>query len=167
MKLCLVRHGEAVERTGRLNDSWRFLTPSGRESFCKNCLKAVKQGLAPDCILTSPLVRAVQTAEILAHSLAFDGPLEVAEELAPGFDLAAFRKLFERRGRCRELVLVGHEPDLGILAGQLMGRDGAVPLKKGAVLSLKLDAELRLVPATFRWLVTGNKVRTDLAEVVD
>ncbi|RII25122.1 MAG: phosphohistidine phosphatase SixA [Geobacter sp.] len=166
MKLCLVRHGEAVERTGRLNDSWRYLTLSGRESFRKNSLKALKQGLAPDLILTSPLVRAVQTAEILAQAIAYVGPLEVAEELAPGFDMTTFGTVLGRLERCRELVLVGHEPDLGMLAGQLLGRKDALPLKKGAILSLKLDAEL-LVPATFRWLVAGNKVRTDLAEVAD
>lgn len=162
MKLCLVRHGEAVERTPLLNDSWRYLTSAGRASFRNMSVKAGKQGLAPDCILTSPLVRAVQTAEILAQVLMYHGAVEVAEELSPGFDLAGFRKIIDCRGECRELVLVGHEPDLGILAGQLLGTGRTVPLKKGAVLSLKLDSKSGVALARFRWLIAGNTVSKEL-----
>ncbi|GFE57915.1 histidine phosphatase family protein [Geobacter sp. AOG1] len=162
MKLCLVRHGEAVERTPLLNDSWRYLTCAGRESFRKISVKAGKQGLAPDRILTSPLVRAVQTAEILAQVLTYDGPVEVTEELSPGFDLAGFRRIVGQRVDCRELVLVGHEPDLGILAGHLLGTGGAVPLKKGAVLSLRLYVQGQEISAMFRWLISNNKVRKEL-----
>lgn len=162
MKLCLVRHGEAVERTSQRDDSWRYLTSAGRESFRTISAKAGKQGLAPDCILVSPLVRAVQTAEILAQVLAYQGPVEVAGELSPGFDLGGFRKIMERTGDCRELVLVGHEPDLGILAGQLLGTGDAVHLKKGAVLSLKLDIRNGAASARFRWLIAGNKVSKEL-----
>lgn len=162
MKLCLVRHGEAVERTPLLSDSWRYLTSAGRASFRKISAKAGKQGLDPDCILTSPLVRAVQTAEILAQVLEYQGPVEVAEELSPGFALVGFRKIMDHRGNCRELVLVGHEPDLGILAGQLLGTGSAVPLTKGAVLSLKLDMQSVAASGRFRWLVAGNKVSKEL-----
>ena len=165
MKLYLVRHAEAVERAASLPEAWRYLTVAGRETFRKIARQAEKEGMVPDCILTSPLIRGVQTAELLSEAFTYGGALEVAEELSPGFDQVAFRKLIDRFGHFREVVLVGHEPDLGILAGHLLQvRDGVI-FKKGAILALTLDLKGKS-PAAFHWMITGKKVRTDLADII-
>ena len=72
----------------------------------------LKQGVEPSLILTSPLIRAVQTAEILAETLGYIGPLLVREELGPGFDMQKLQALLNEFQSADEVVLVGHEPDL-------------------------------------------------------
>ena len=64
MKLYLVRHAEAIERSGTTPDANRYLTPKGRTAFRKIVRRARKAGIAPGIIFTSPLLRAVQTAEV-------------------------------------------------------------------------------------------------------
>src|SRR5215469_4808978 len=84
-ELCLMRHGIAVMRTGiaGLDDAKRPLTPDGRAR-----MKAIARGLraagfVPSWIVTSPLVRAQQTAEIVAKVMG-EAPLELCDALAPG-----------------------------------------------------------------------------------
>lgn len=166
MKLYLVRHGEAVEGCRGISEASRYLSPSGRDAFRKTARRLKREGVSPDCIVTSPLVRAVQTAEILAQTLKYEGELVVAEELGPGFGLPQLESLRRRYGSSRELVLVGHEPDLGILAASLMATRECISLKKGAVLSLKLAPRDVKAPALLRWLLVGTKLKTDLAQII-
>ena len=69
MKLYLVRHAEAIERSGTTPDASRYLTTKGRLAFRKIARRGRKAGIAPAVIFTSPLLSAVQTAEILAEQL--------------------------------------------------------------------------------------------------
>src|SRR5512135_948118 len=112
MKLILVRHAAAVERNPEISEETRYLTPEGRVFFRKTARTMLKNGSEPGIILTSPLVRAVQTADILAETLSFSGPLVVREELCPGFGVAELHRLLDDYRAADELVLVGHEPDL-------------------------------------------------------
>jgi phosphohistidine phosphatase len=86
-------------------------------------------------ILTSPLVRARQTAEIVHDAFP---TLDLVEEpaLSPGFALRAFDKLMRRHTAHPGLLLVGHEPDFSAVIGGLIGK-GRVEMKKGAVAHLK------------------------------
>lgn len=162
MKLYLVRHADAIERNGTVAEGERYLTPKGRTSFRKTGEVLKKKGLLPDLILTSPLIRAVQTADILAESLAFEGEVQVAGALAPGFDADALYRLLTQCGSVRKIALVGHEPDLGDVVSSLLGLDVPFRMKKGAVVALEVEPADRGVPARFRWLVHGGKkpVRT-------
>lgn len=158
MKLYLVRHAEAVERSPAVAEEQRWLTTAGRRSFRANARLLARKKLRPDLILTSPLVRAIQTAEILAEALQYEGELAMAAEAAPGFDLRQLTMLLARYPAVRRLVVVGHEPDLGALAGVLLGHEVAVPLKKGMIIALKLGAAA-MGAASFRWLVhNGEKI---------
>lgn len=138
MRVLLVRHATAVER-GKpgLADDARPLTPRGRKRFARAAAGLARLLPKPGQILTSPLPRAAQTAEILAR--AFGGPKpQPLEALARG----------ERRGIEAALrvapqgfliVLVGHEPHLsGLLADALGGAGGSVPFKKGGAALLEL-----------------------------
>ena len=153
MRLYLVRHAEAIEKSPEMDDAIRHLTAKGRGQFQKTARTVSRREIDPDFILTSPLVRAVQTAEILAQVMEFRGELAVAPELAHGFDREGLSSVIDRYRPAKRLVLVGHEPDLGALAGELLGQH-ATSLKKGAALCLKFNP-LTDTPATFCWVARG------------
>lgn len=136
--LYLVRHGIAIPRGSFSPDDGRWLTEKGRRRFRKAARRFARRlsgGL--DLILTSPLPRAVMTAEILARALRFDGPVEVRMALAPESDLAAALALL--RGQQGDVAVVGHEPQLSQLLSGLCAPEAAVPgeLEKGAIATLR------------------------------
>lgn len=158
MKLLLLRHGPAVEfgTPGYERDSERPLTPEGRRKT-----RAVARALAtlevsPEVILTSPLVRAHQTAEIVATALRIKKRMLICEHLASGGDAKRLIAAINRRHANAELVmLVGHEPDLSSLASLLLtgtASGAGIEMKKGGVCLLETD-ELRAGKcATLLWL---------------
>jgi phosphohistidine phosphatase len=164
VKLYLVRHAEAIERSATTPDASRYLTTKGRLSFRKIARRARKAGIAPAVIFTSPLLRAVQTAEILSERLKHEGQVVVAKELSPGFDLQNLRSLLMGAGSPGEAAFVGHEPDLGLLAAALMAIPEGFPLRKGAVLALEADGSVRKGTAKFLWRMDGKGTVTRLAE---
>src|SRR6185436_7907143 len=109
MRVYLLRHGIAEPATGGMSDFDRQLTDEGRAE-----LDAIARGLLrlkvhPDRNLSSPLIRARQTAEAVAPVL--DGTVELADELSSGALFGAFQRLIHRQGAANVLLLVGHEPD--------------------------------------------------------
>jgi phosphohistidine phosphatase len=151
MKLYLVRHAEAIDRSAAMPDAGRYLTPKGRATFRRIARKVRKAGAAPDFIFTSPLVRAVQTAEILSEVLGHEGPLLVARELSPGFDRRKLEILLREAGRPAEAAFVGHEPDLGELVASLLSTAEPFPLRKGAVVALEAALPGRKGGARLLW----------------
>ena len=112
MDLYLVRHAIAEERSADLSDAQRALTPKGRERFGR-CVRGLDQlGVRLERVLHSPLVRAVQTAELLAPLAS--GPPTVNEGLAARPDESLLAELGPGR-----IALVGHEPWLSELAAWL------------------------------------------------
>lgn len=156
MKLILVRHAAAMERSGEIQEEQRYLTSEGRALFRKTARTMLKNGVEPCLILTSPLTRAVQTADILAESLSFIGPVILRNELAPGFDLASLRKILAEFCHVDELVVVGHEPDLGVLVSEWLSLQNGCSLKKGAAVKLKLDKDFQ--SPVFKWMAWGKKL---------
>jgi phosphohistidine phosphatase len=163
MKLIFVRHGAAIERTEKVSEVHRYLTPEGRAFLRKTARTMLKKGVEPGLVLTSPLVRAVQTADILAEALSYIGPVMVAEELSPGFDPASLRTLFKRFHQVDELVLVGHEPDLSDVVCSLLSLEGGFSFKKGTAVALKCDPTFN-TPVSFKWLASGKKCLTSQDE---
>lgn len=161
MKLIMVRHAAAVERTSGITEECRYLTPEGREFFRKTARTMRKKGVNPSLILTSPLLRAVQTADILAETIAYIGPLVVADELMPGFDKTALQSLLNTFQPLKELVIVGHEPDLSLLIASFLSLPGGFNLRKGAAVKLSIDSAALNAPAAFKWLAVGKKLITD------
>jgi phosphohistidine phosphatase len=144
-ELLLLRHGIAEERAEGLADAQRCLTPEGRERTNAQLQGLVELELTCDLVLSSPLERARQTAE-LAVQAGLAPELELAASLAP---LADPLPLLERwlgavspRPSWRRLALVGHEPDLSTLAALLIGvpmalAPEALELKKAGVILLQ------------------------------
>ena len=147
-ELLLVRHGIADERSEDLDDAQRSLTPEGRERTSQQLERLLELDLACDLVLSSPLVRARQTAELIV-SAGLAPELELAAALAP---LADPLPLLERwlgplspRPGWKRLALVGHEPDLSTLAALLIGvpmarAPQAIRLKKAGALLLQWPA---------------------------
>jgi phosphohistidine phosphatase len=158
MKLVFVRHGAAVDRTSEISEESRFLTPEGRVFFRKTARTMLKNGVEPALILTSPLIRAVQTADILAETLSCCSPLVLRNELQPGFGMQVLARLLDEYHSAGELVLVGHEPDLSTIIAFLMQISGRLSLKKGAAVKLKIDPDNLPLSMEFKWLALGNKL---------
>jgi phosphohistidine phosphatase len=160
MKLIIVRHAAAVDSSSAICDEERYLTPEGRVLFRKTSRTMLKNGVEPSVILTSPLLRAVQTADILAEALSFCGPLAVRKELSPGFGMKKLERVLGEYKSVDELVLVGHEPDLSAVIASLLSLPGGFNFKKGAAVNLKINPADLSTPAQFKWLAVGKKLLT-------
>jgi phosphohistidine phosphatase len=110
--------------------------------------------MRPDVIVASPLLRAVQTADILAETLRGKSDLLVVGLLAPGFSLESLDQLLKSFPKAKEIALIGHEPDLGILAQALLSAELSCALKKGMALSVRRAEGSK--KADFIRLVTGG-----------
>ena len=121
-----MRHGSAEDRSESGIDGDRALTSAGRERVRAVAKLLVDSNEEPLHIVTSPLVRAVQTAEIVALVTRLndrDGALEVRRDLAPGGDPVRLVHQLASEGKKR-VLLAGHEPDLSGLVGSLLGAFG-------------------------------------------
>ena len=135
MKLYLLRHGKADWPNWNKPDDERPLTSEGKKEASRMAKLLQEMKIKPALVLSSPLPRAWQTAEIVADQLAL--PLEKEETLGKGFDAAALRKMIERNAG-EDVMVVGHEPDFSAVIRALTGGD--VKLAKGAVARVDLEA---------------------------
>jgi len=140
MKLLLVRHGKAVSRgTPGVPDDARPLTEEGEESFRQAAGGIVRLVERPEALLSSPLPRALRTAEILAEAWG-----KIAPRKAPALAGGSFvdvAELLEGRDPGDTVVLVGHEPHLSGLLARLLGADGGekVGFRKGGAALVELS----------------------------
>ena len=154
-ELYLIRHGVAEERGDAWpDDSKRPLTEDGTSRMRKAARGLSRLGVAFDIVFTSPLVRARQTAEIVAGGLAPRPALVNIESLAPDAGYAALMADLEKHARKPRIALVGHEPDIGELAARLVGSRRAIEFKKGAICRIDLDEIPPSGPGQLRWFVT-------------
>ena len=154
MQLWLVRHAIAEDLSDTVpTDFDRPLTEKGRRKFKRVAEALQAAGQTVDQILTSPLVRAVQTAEILRECLRLKHEA-VAEDplLSPGFDVAALLEAVKDRPPVRSIALVGHEPDFSTALSRMIG-GGRIDFGKGAVACVDFSEELRAGAGTLRWFV--------------
>jgi phosphohistidine phosphatase len=160
-ELYIVRHAIAAERGANYpDDRERPLTSEGIARF-----KQVVEGLRDfdvklDLVLTSPLVRAAHTAELLVAGIGGKPRLDTFEALAPGGRTAQVLEAIAKHAKkVRHLAVVGHEPDLGELAARLLRARGTIEFKKGAVACIELDGAMPNGPGTLRWLLPPRALR--------
>jgi phosphohistidine phosphatase len=165
MKILLIRHGKAEERNlisslSPKKDALRALTETGRRDMRKAAKGLRKFAPDIDLIAASPLLRARETAEIVAKVF---GVNDITEQplLAPGADLSALLDWLTQRPTDATVALVGHEPDLGNLAALfLVGREAAlVVLKKGACALVEFDAAPVAGRGKLSWLLQPGQLR--------
>lgn len=156
----LVRHAIAEERGPAWpDDAVRPLTRDGQRR-----LQRVVRGLAAldvsfDAVMSSPLLRARQTAEPLAADLASGSDVIVLPELAPGGTPAQTMKAVARATDARSVALVGHEPDLGLLAAWLLGARQPLPFRKAGVCRVDLPRWTATSGSRLVWFATPKMLR--------
>ncbi len=132
MILYFLRHGLAEERqTWRGRDSDRPLTPAGKKKLASLVEALAKLDLGIDLILTSPYLRAFQTAEIVAAGLG--KPVELVQEarLSPGFEALLLEEILREHPENKAILFVGHEPDFSQVVSALIGGGNLLFKKAG------------------------------------
>ena len=153
-ELYLIRHGIAEERGEEWpDDEKRPLTDGGMERMRKAMRGVARLGLVFDVVLSSPLVRARQTAEIVAGGVAPRPSLANIESLAPGASFAALIADLEKHARKTRIALVGHEPGIGEFAARLIGSRHPIEFKKGAVCRIDVEEIPPGGPGALRWFM--------------
>ena len=131
MLVYIIRHGHAIDEGPGLSDEARYLSKKGRKIVREVGRVLRSLGVEFDAILTSPLVRAVQTAELLAERTDFVEVIEALPSLAPGVTPRIAAGELASRGV--HVAVVGHEPGLSMLGAYLTGRPSFPPLRKAQV----------------------------------
>jgi phosphohistidine phosphatase len=157
VRVTLIRHGEAGDDAPR--DELRALTLRGRAAVARVGRALRRRGGDFTLVISSPFVRALQTAEIIAAGVGYDGRLLVNEALVPDGRVSRLVTLLASLSMDDSVALVAHEPILSTLAGQLLGQDRFPALRKAEVLRLRLpDGPGH--PAELRWRIdpdTGGR----------
>jgi len=160
-ELYLIRHAVAEER----GDDWpddtkRPLSEDGASRMRKNARGLARLGATVDVIVTSPLVRARQTADIVAAALNPRPPIVTADSLGPGGTYQAFTADLEKQSRRSRIAIVGHEPGIGELAARLIGSRHPIGFKKGAVCRIDVDTIPPSGPGDLVWFATPRILRS-------
>ena len=160
LELYLIRHGVAAERGSDYpDDSKRPLTNDGIAKLRREAKALVALGVDFDQIISSPLVRTKQTADVFAQILPSNPPVATSDALAPaGTPTAVFQEIAKhmRKGR---IALVGHEPNIGELAARLIGSRTPIEFKKGAICQIDFEVLPPKGQGMLRWFVTPRMLR--------
>ena len=160
--LYLIRHAIAEDHAASGRDEDRRLTREGAAKMQRAALGLRRLGVAPDAIWSSPLPRARETAEIVRDALASGLKVTTCAPLAPGGSSEAVIAGLKSASGVQQLVLVGHEPDLGELASHLLTGAPSAPalvFKKGAVAAIELGQLPPRSLGTLSWFLTPRQLR--------
>jgi phosphohistidine phosphatase len=159
-EIYFIRHGLAEERGEAWpDDAKRPLTDEGMSRMRKAVRGLSRMGVSIDVVLTSPLVRTRQTAEIVAAGLDPRPSLVNLESLAPAGSYAAVLADLEKHARKNRIALVGHEPMIGEIAARVIGSRHPIEFKKGAVCRIDVEVLPPTGPGELRWLMTPKILR--------
>lgn len=165
MELFVIRHAiaEPLGKENEFSDEMRALTVEGRNRMREVVKGLVKLGVEFDLILTSPLKRAVETAEIFGTAAGLTKKdIKQSVNLAPG---ASAEDLFaEIKGLAgvEAIALIGHQPDLGGLISRIIQSDAgalSIQLKKGSVCCLNVTETVPTLRGDLMWLMTPRQLR--------
>ena len=160
MDLFIIRHAWA----GHFGDpQWpddheRPLSDEGRRRFARLVEALAASGFAPEVIATSPLVRCLETAQLVAEGVPGEANVIELDELQPGSDLEGLLSwTAEQSRRYHSVVWVGHAPDVGRLTAALIGDgNGWIRFAKGAVAAIRFPGLPKAGEGELRWLVTAK-----------
>jgi phosphohistidine phosphatase len=159
----VMRHGVAVTRdsAGFPDDSKRPLTPEGKQKMRKITAGLKRAGFDVDWIVTSPLVRAVETAEIVAEVMGNNVPVDFCEALKPAGSAESLIAFIAKRPNRKRVMVVGHEPDLSEMAARLIGaaRHANLAFKKGGCCLITFDEFPPTSPGQLVWWLTPRLMR--------
>jgi len=158
VELYLVRHADAGDpEKWDGPDAARPLSSKGEKQSERLGRFIAGIGFRPDAILSSPKLRASQTADIVADRLGV--PVTLDERLASGVDLSDVEAILRDAGDPRRAVLVGHDPDFSSLVQSLCGVRN-VEMKKGALARIDVDRPAGPGRGDLRWLVPPDLLKS-------
>jgi phosphohistidine phosphatase len=158
--LYLVRHAIAAQRGDDWpDDSKRPLTQTGIDRFKEAVEGLVWLNVDIDEIFTSPLVRAHQTATLLANGLGNKTSVKMLDALAPGHSPRQVMNELSRSAKHHRIALVGHEPGLGELAAHLIGSPRSMPFRKGGACHITIQGLTSRRPGELVWFVPPKVLR--------
>ena len=158
MILYLMRHANAgLFRANPTLDAKRGLVKEGKEQcvLMARMLSALK--VQVDAVISSPLKRAMQTAQYVSTELGYDGKVEMSKALLPNADFTAFQDMLMKYAKHEGLLAVGHNPILYQFLGRLITGEGgaSIRMRKGSIARVDLDHH----PARLQWLIDPRTAR--------
>ena len=160
--LYIMRHGKAV-RGGPpyADDAKRPLTAQGIKDLQKITKGLIRAGAELDWIVSSPLVRARETAQIVAESFTPKVPVEFTEALSPGGTAEALLAFLGKQSARTSTLLVGHEPGLSALACRLIGANlnAGLAFKKGGCCLITFPDFPQIARGQLLWWLTPRVLR--------
>jgi phosphohistidine phosphatase len=157
IELHILRHAHAGDPeawTGR--DETRPLSDKGEKQADRLGRFLAGVGFKPDAIITSPKLRASQTAEIVAKHLG--KAISFDDRLGGSLDVAVLEALLREAGDPQRPVVVGHDPDFSELVAELSGAE-SVPMSKGALARIDIERPLRSGAGTLHWLIPPDLLK--------
>jgi phosphohistidine phosphatase len=158
MDVFLLRHAEAelLGETNQFRDEARALTEDGRKQMRNAAFGLHNLHVKFDLIVSSPLIRARQTAEIVAEVFKHQESIAIWEELSPGVRPASLFERIKTKGPRNSILLVGHEPDMGTIASFLLVGSSkvSIPFKKAGLCRIEVDEIPPILPGTLKWMLT-------------
>jgi phosphohistidine phosphatase len=160
MNVYLMRHANAgLRRENPLLDAKRGLIKEGKDQcmLMARVLSALKVSI--DAIVSSPLKRALQTAQFVGTELGFDSKVDISMALLPGAEYPAFQQLlakYQAQGR-QDLLVVGHNPTMFQFLGKMITGNGgaAIRMRKASIARVDMDHH----PARLQWLIDPRTSR--------
>jgi phosphohistidine phosphatase len=158
--LYLVRHGIAADLSAAFpEDAARPLTDEGAERLRVQFKALRRLDVEIEHVLTSPLVRAVQTAALLKEAFRNEPAVSVIDALRPGGKFDGLMAELARLPSVKGVALVGHEPSIGLVAARLLGARDAIPFKKGAVCRIDVATLPPAEPGQLQWFLPPRVLR--------
>ena len=160
-ELYLIRHGLAEERGEKWpDDTKRPLTDEGMSRFRRASRALARVGVEIDVVVTSPLVRTRQTADIFAAAFSPHPAVVTLDALAPEGSATAVIAELDKYSKKRRIAIVGHEPGIGDLAGRLAGMRRELEFKKGAIVRIDVESLPPKGPGALRWFLTPKLLKS-------
>jgi phosphohistidine phosphatase len=164
MNLYLMRHANAgLSRGNPVLDAKRALIGEGKDQciLMARTMSALK--VQVDVIVSSPLKRALQSAQLIGTEMGYDAKVEISPALAPDGDYADFQEMLAKYAGYEGVLAVGHNPNVFQFLGRLITGNGgaAIRMRKGSVARVDLDRH----PPLLQWLIDPRSARAIYASV--
>jgi phosphohistidine phosphatase len=157
MEIYLLRHGIAEDRSATGRDADRRLTEEGRAKLRRVLERAHQSGVSPSLILSSPLRRALETAEIAAHELGYEGKITRIPALTPDSSPQAVWNAIREYRSESAVLLAGHEPLFSATVAYLLGSTREmVHFRKGALVRIDVESTGPTPAGVLEWLLTAK-----------
>jgi phosphohistidine phosphatase len=155
MEVYLLRHGIAENNAPSGRDADRRLTEEGKQKVRRVLERANSAGVNPSLILSSPLKRAIETAEIAARELGYEGKIVRVDALKPESSPQAIWNEVRKHTDESAVLLAGHEPLFSATVAYLLGSTRAmVDFRKGALIRIDFDGVSAEPQGVLQWMLT-------------